>query len=454
MMSNSLQQTSSIPMRGRIEKQKLTSTLMAMERRLQIYLPPSYDAQPERHYPVLYVHYGQHIFEPHRPGDEAWHLHRLLEALFAADRIEELIVVGIAAERATVHRDYCHYVPAFQGAELGGMLFESFIVQELKPWIDNTYRTLLDRKQTAMVGASNSAAATYNIAQRHPDIFGKIGLLSPIVYSFCDKQWLYPTPLPKYEGVLWVGMGDAEGDYTFEVRDLLDALWAQGFQPGLDLFYTLTPDAGHYDIAWGSQVLHPLLLFFGKAGATPAEQIDRAIAVDLLGDTLIGISSNPLVINPLIHYDSGLALTALTGNYTIAQPQILAVRARNYLYGLAQGESSLTFTIDEVTATRHYRVMPTVPDLVHLHLRAHVPPETPDQEQIYLLHLPLTRTSKCLYEGFHTFPRNFALSGLFSWEMRKFEQRADGSLAPYRLLRATEDATIDYTIERWSGLDD
>lgn len=453
VMNNSLPQIPSIPMRGRIEKLKLTSALMAMERRLQIYLPPSYDEAPARRYPVLYVHYGQHIFEPQRPGDDAWHLHRLLESLFAADRIKEIIVVGIAAERATLHKDYCHYIPAFQGAEPGGSIFETFIVHELKPFIDSTYHTLQDRENTGMIGASNSAVATYNIAQRNPAIFGQIGLLSPLAYSFHEHQWLYPTPLPKYDGLLWLGMGDAEGDYTIEVRDLIGALLEQGFQPGVDFFYTLTPDVGHHDIAWGAQVLHPLLLFFGKSGTTPAERMGRAIAVELLGDTLIGIDSNPLVINPLVHYDSGLALTAMTGNYTIAQPQILAVRAHNCLYGLAQGESSLTFTIDEATATRCYRVLPTVPDLVHLHLRVHVPPETPDQEQIYLLHLPLTRTNKHLYEGFHTFPRNFALSGLFSWEMRKIEQCIDGSPRPYRLLRATEDATIDFTIERWSGLD-
>ncbi|MBI1294261.1 hypothetical protein GC175_04800 [bacterium] len=452
-MNNSFQPDLSTLIQGRIEKLKLTSMIMEMERRLQIYLPPSYDEQPNRCYPVLYVHYGQRIFEPQHPGDEAWYLHRLLEELFATDRIEEIIVVGIVAERVTFHRDYSHYVPAFQSSIPGGVAFEKFIVHELKPFVDSNYRTLSDPAHTAMVGASNSAVFTYNIAHRHPNIFGKIGLLSPLTYSFHDKQWLYPTPIPKYNGTLWICMGEGEGEFTLQVRDLIDALLAQGFIPGVDLFYTLMPNAGHHDTAWGAQMLHSLLLFFGRAGATPIEKIGRPTAVELLGDDKIGVGSHSLVINPLVYHDTGFYMTALSGKYRVTHPKVLSFQPYNHLYGLAQGESDLIFTIDGLTATRRYFVIPNLRDVVHLHLRAYTPLETPDVEQIWFEMYPLMRTRKCCYEGHLTFPRGFAIEGKFSWGMRKFEQQADGSPVPNRRLRATEDATIDYTIERWGGLD-
>jgi enterochelin esterase-like enzyme len=452
-MSNTLPATSSVPICGRIEKQKLISTITGIERRMQIYLPPSYDTQLERHYPVLYVHFGQHIFDPHRPGDEAWYLHHLLESLLAANRIEEIIVVGIAAERATVGKDYGHYAPTHRGAEIGGFVFETYIVEELKPFVDSQYRTLRTSEHTAMVGASRSTVVTYNIAQRHPDIFGKIGLLSPLVYNSHEGVWLYSTPFAKFDGLLWVGISDAEGHYTLTARDFLAALLAQGFTPEVDLFYTILPNGGHDDATWGVQMIHPLLLFFGTGGTTPAERIGRAVAVELLGDDNVGVASQALHVNPLVHYDSGFCTTALSGEYRVASPDLLSVQSYNRLCGLMEGESDVTFTFNGLRTTRRYRVVPGLSDVVHLHLRAYTPPESPDFPQIWFSRYPLTRTSRSCYEGFYTFPRGFALRAVFSWDMRKFERCADGSPRPYRLLRATEDATIDCTIERWGGLD-
>ena len=449
-MSNALPQAPSVPIRGRIEKQKLTSAIMAMERRLQIYLPPSYDAQLERRYPVLYIHFGQHVFDPQRPGYEAWYLHHLLEALSTANRIEEIIVVGIAAERPTVTKDYNHYSPIYRGGGVGGFVFEAWIIQELKPFIDTTYRTLPTREHTAMVGASKSAVATYNIAQRHPEIFSKIGLLSPLVYSHHDRTWLYSTPFTKFDGLLWVGIGDAEGEYTSTIEGFLDALLAQGSTPEVDFFYTLTHGSGHHATAWGMQMIHPLILFFGKGGTTPTERIGRAVAVELLGDDIVSAAGQPLQANPFVHYDSGFCMTSLSGKYHVAHPDLLSVQPSNRLYGLAQGESDVTFSSDSVQTTRCYQVVPSLSDTVHLHLRVYTPPETPDFQQIWFSKYPLERTSKSCYEGSYTFPRGFALQNVFSWDIHKFEQCADGSPRPYRVLYAKEDATIEYTIERWA----
>jgi hypothetical protein len=338
------------------------------------------------------------------------------------------------------------------GSTPGGFTFEAFIVQELKPFIDGHYRTLSEREHTTMIGISGSAVGAYLIACHHPQVFGKIGLLSPLTYSLHEKRWLYPTPLPKYDGQLWLGMGDAESDFTIAVNDLVDALLAEGFQAGVDFFYTLTPNAGHDDSYWANQIIHPLLLFFGKRGATPAERVGRAVAVELSGSEQLGVQGAPLLVNPYVQYETGFCMTALTGEYSMAQPQLLTAQPYNRLYGLAAGESAVTFTFDGVTATRTYDVKSALSDMVHLHLRAHTPAETPDTEQIWFGIYPLTRVNAALYEGHFVFPRNFALYALFSWGMRKFEQCADGSPRPNRLLRATADATIDYTIERWSGL--
>ncbi|MEM7537909.1 MAG: alpha/beta hydrolase-fold protein [Chloroflexota bacterium] len=298
-------------LRGSIQKLEIFSAIFDMARRIQIYLPPSYHEQPTQHYSVLYMHYGQYIFDAPKHNGESWQVHRVIEQLLDADQIEEFIVVGIVAERETAQSDYSHYTPALPGGQLGGISYESFILQELKPFIDKTYRTLRDYTNTVMIGACQGAVATYNMAERHPTVFGKIGLISPSVYSWKAREWLYPTPIPKYEGLVWLGSGNSEGDYTTESRLLLDTLLGQGFRPGVDIFYTSIPDAGHNDMAWGAQMYHPLLLFFGKSATADREEpsgpynhLGTPLTLTFEQETRVGIHCQPLVTNPTIHYDS------------------------------------------------------------------------------------------------------------------------------------------------------
>lgn len=455
--SNAQSEAPSAPMRGHIEKLKLTSAIMGMERRLQIYLPPSYHKMPTRRYPVLYMHFGQRIFEPQRPGDDAWQVHRLMEKLLDANQIEEVIVVGIAAERTTLVSEYSHSAIETEAEARILQGFEAFILQELKPFIDSTYRTLSGAEHTAMIGASASTTITYMIAQRNPSIFGKIGLLSPMSYSLDTRTWLYPMPFPKYQGMLWIGIGEMEGQHTFDTRAFVDVLLASGFAPGVDFFYTLTPNAGHHDLAWGEQMLYPLLLFFGRnrqsvndADSWLQTRIGSPIAVELLGDDQIGVDGQPLVVNLLVQYDSGFKMTVLDGTYHVTPTNVVNAQMDGRLYGLQMGSAEVWVEIDGLTATRQYHVVPNLPDQVELQLCVHVPDTTPDVAKIYFNILALDKTDTQCFSGRYILPRGFTLADRFSWDMRKFELDRDGAPIPRRILCANTDCAIEYTIERWS----
>jgi hypothetical protein len=89
---------------------------------------------------------------------------------------------------------------------------------------------------------------------------------------------------------------------------------------------------------------------------------------------------------------------------------------------------------------------------VQVHLRAHVPDETPNVEQIYFGTMPLQRTGANFYEGKYTLPRGFNLATVFSCEMYNFECQKDGSPMPLRFLQVQKDISIEYRIENWSKL--
>lgn len=63
-------------------------------RDLIVYLPPGYDEETSRRYPVLYMQDGQHLFDGSGIGME-WQMDEIAERLIAAGQIEPVIIVGI-----------------------------------------------------------------------------------------------------------------------------------------------------------------------------------------------------------------------------------------------------------------------------------------------------------------------------------------------------------------------
>ena len=66
-------------------------------REMIVYLPPQYEAEGERRFPVLYMHDGQNLFDPRTsfiPGTY-WRMGETADALIEAGAIEPLIIVGV-----------------------------------------------------------------------------------------------------------------------------------------------------------------------------------------------------------------------------------------------------------------------------------------------------------------------------------------------------------------------
>ena len=146
------------------------------ERTVRIYLPPGYE-QGTRRYPVLYMHDGQNLFDDATAYAGEWGIDETLNEL-AKSRGLELIVVGIdngGAER--IHELNAWDNPQFGKGE--GEQYTAFIVEVLKPWIDQHYRTRPDRRHTAIMGSSMGGLISSYAISRYPQVFGKAGIFSP-----------------------------------------------------------------------------------------------------------------------------------------------------------------------------------------------------------------------------------------------------------------------------------
>jgi predicted alpha/beta superfamily hydrolase len=256
---------------GNIRKHPAFASRYLGPRNLIVYLPPGYERETSRRYPVLYMHDGQNIFDASAAGME-WQMDEQAEALISAGTIEPVIIVGVANTAARTDE----YTPTRieekgpDGSVVwsgGGKadLYGRLLIEEVKPFIDRTYRTLPGPESTALGGASFGGLVSLHLGLAHPQVFGKLLAVSPAVRW--DDSVILETiaALPAKTGQrIWVDMGTAEEDHAIPAaRRLRDALIAKGWVFGSDLAYLEQDGGGHDEIAWASRVEPMLRFLFG-----------------------------------------------------------------------------------------------------------------------------------------------------------------------------------------------
>ena len=243
-------------------------------RSIWVYLPPDYANNPGKNYPVLYVHDGNNVFDRATAflGVE-WELDETAERLIRERRIREIIIVAI---QNTPQREaeYTHvYMPRWGGGKAD--LYADFIISDVKPFIDKTYRTLKDRQYTAIMGSSLGGLVSLYIAWKYSEVFSMAGVVSPSVW-WADRDIIrFVERGPKKPEIkIWLDIGTLEGraeatkpgEITYAVRDtraLKDALVRKGFRLHYDLEYLEVEGGCHNEADWAKRVDKILLFLFG-----------------------------------------------------------------------------------------------------------------------------------------------------------------------------------------------
>src|SRR5579859_2230138 len=125
---------------GRAECNSLPSKILARAVPYCILLPPSYDAEKTRRYPILYLLHGL--------GDnEQMLVHsggmNLVEDLWEQDQLGEFLIVTPAGEAS-------FYINSRDGKHR----YEDFFLQEFMPGIEKRYRAQAGRKSRGIAGIS------------------------------------------------------------------------------------------------------------------------------------------------------------------------------------------------------------------------------------------------------------------------------------------------------------
>ncbi len=227
-----------------------------LPRDVLVWLPPSYDQDPERRYPVLYMHDAQQVFDPATSTHGVdWGVDEAVTRLAADGLMQEIIVV---ATTCTSER-FADYADGEKGKA-----YQRFMVQKLKPFIDQNYRTRPEREHTAVMGASMGGLASFLLAWRHPDVFSMAGCLSSAFWPpLLREVAAYDGPAKDVQ--LYMDNGGVGLERILQSGNdwMLEALQKKGFVLGQNLVWVQDAAAEHNEAAWAQRVWMPLRWFFG-----------------------------------------------------------------------------------------------------------------------------------------------------------------------------------------------
>ncbi|HZR95221.1 MAG TPA: alpha/beta hydrolase-fold protein [Gaiellaceae bacterium] len=217
------------------------------DRRLWIYLPPSYE-RDGRPYPVVFAHDGQNLFDTDTSHAGEWRVDETMETL-AAEGLEA-IVVGIensGGERMT------EYSP-FTGT---GEAYVSYVVDEVRALVARDFRIAREPERTGVLGSSaGGTISLYAIAER-PDVFGFAGVLSPAFWWLGERMFE------------WIGPRDMRGRIYMDIGGLERGV--EGMHRMAALLRTKTvelrvveePGAPHNEEAWARRLPEALRFLLG-----------------------------------------------------------------------------------------------------------------------------------------------------------------------------------------------
>lgn len=157
-------------------------------RKAYIYLPEKYREDIDRRYPVMYMFDGHNVFfDEDATYGKSWGMARYMD-----ESKKDLIIVAVECNHQGNSRLQEYSPINFENATLGkikakGSVYMNWMINTLKPYIDATYRTLPDRKNTIIAGSSMGGLMALYGATVYNHIFQRAACLSPSLWVSSGK---------------------------------------------------------------------------------------------------------------------------------------------------------------------------------------------------------------------------------------------------------------------------
>jgi len=276
-------------------------------RRIWLYLPPDYDDSNEN-FPVLYMQDGQNLFDTYTSYSGEWEVDETLNNLFD-DGYQVPIVIGIDNGGGERLNEYSPWVNLQYGGGEGDEYID-FIVNTLKPYVDENYRTLPSREFTGIMGSSMGGFISHYGVLKHQDIFSKAGIFSPS-YWFSDTVWTFTTEMGKQNNMkLYQLIGGQEGvEAVADMWAMHDVLANLGFNED-ELLSLEVPDGEHNETFWRNQFAAAYLWMF-ESFANEIDENHNVIDIEITPNPVI--DEIILTEHKYVNYDT-IEIIDMNGN--------------------------------------------------------------------------------------------------------------------------------------------
>ncbi|MDE0225401.1 MAG: sulfatase-like hydrolase/transferase [Gammaproteobacteria bacterium] len=260
-------------------------------RPVDVWLPEGYDSASGDRYPVIYMHDGQFLFDrgqsPYVGTDWLWDVDRTVTRLVKGGEIRPVIVVSVWMNDKTKRARGAEYMPQkfltdeirqrmiAKRPELASLEFTSdnylrFLVEELKPFIDETYRTLPGAEDTFVMGSSMGGLISAYAVAEYPDVFGGAACMSTDwnVAEGAFAGWLENHLPDAGSHRIYFDHGTETYDASYGPYQLeMDAVMRnKGYRDGEDWITRRFEGADHSPRAWRERFHVPLKFLLASRG--------------------------------------------------------------------------------------------------------------------------------------------------------------------------------------------
>lgn len=225
-------------------------------RRVFIYLPDSYDYEPERRYPVMYMFDGHNVFfDEDATFGKSWGMNQYLQ-----ESGKQLIVVGVECNHQG-NRRLVEYAPiTYTNSEHGtirgkGHVMMNWMVKELKPVIDREFRTLPDRKNTILAGSSMGGLMTLYGVCAYNHTFQRGACLSPSLWVAPGKVLeMVARANIRRDTTLYMDYGELEMFNHAATQESMISTAHLLLTKRVNLALRIVPGGNHSEASWEKQI--------------------------------------------------------------------------------------------------------------------------------------------------------------------------------------------------------
>lgn len=277
----------SVPLEGTLIHLESFPSAFIEARPVDVWLPEGYDVKSVDRYAVIYMHDGQFLFDhptsPYHGTVWMWDVDKAMTRLLAEQKIRPAIVVSIWNLPGTKRRtEYMPQKPVTEEAARALKAEDSdvtreaissdnylrFLVEELKPFVDDNYRTRPDSANTFIIGSSmGGMISAYAIAE-YPNVFGGAACMSThfsmaggIVLDWYATHWPNAGTNRVYFDY---GTETLDADYEPYQLQMDDVMRAKGFQENVDWMTRKYEGHDHSPKYWRERLHIPLEFLLGS----------------------------------------------------------------------------------------------------------------------------------------------------------------------------------------------